>query len=118
MNIFNFFPLGVSKLTKDCTWSKIADQVSVIGSVRTVQQCKKKRSDQKSESETKAAHISSSLYKTGGGKGSDKKLNSIDQVLVNKIPKVFKNFMLLHLPFLLSKVGFGRIVTNETNDFF
>ena len=88
MYIFDFFSPGISKLTKDGIWSKIADHVSSIGSERTVQQCKKKLSDQKSDSKAKAARITSSLCKTGGGMGSGEELNLIDQELVNKMPKV------------------------------
>ena len=67
----------------------------------------KKKSDQKTDSKTKAARIISSLYKTGGGEGSGEELNSIDQVLINKMLKVsyminwdiFQNFTPLHLYF-------------------
>ncbi|XP_065666643.1 uncharacterized protein LOC136087541 [Hydra vulgaris] len=82
------FSPSISKLTKDDAWSKIADQVSLVGSDRTVLQCKKKLSDQKSESKGKAARIISSLNKTGGGEGCLEELNSIDQQMVSKMPKV------------------------------
>ncbi|XP_047127695.1 uncharacterized protein LOC124808575 [Hydra vulgaris] len=78
---------AISKLTKDDAWSKIADQVSLVGSDRTVLQCKKKLSDQKSDSKRKAARIISSLNKTDGGEGCLEELNSIDQQMVSKMPK-------------------------------
>ena len=87
MYIFDLFFPGISKLTKDGIWSKIADHVSSIGSDRTAQQFKKKLLDQKSDSKAKAARITSSLCKTGGGMGSGEELNLIDQNWSTKCQK-------------------------------
>ncbi|XP_047127559.1 uncharacterized protein LOC124808482 [Hydra vulgaris] len=79
---------SISKFTKDDAWSKIADQVSLVGPDRTVHQCKKKLSDQKSDSKGKAARIIFSMNKTGGGEKCLEELNFIDQQMVSKMPKV------------------------------
>ena len=80
--------LGVSKIKKTALWSKIADYVSTLGPFRSVDQCKKRVSDQKSSSKSKAAKRSASKGKTGGGPGSSDELDELDELVISKLPKV------------------------------
>ena len=79
--------LGVSKFKKTAIWSKIADDVSTLGPFRSVDQCKKRVSDQKSSSKSKAAKRASK-GKTGGGPGSSDELDELDELVISKLPKV------------------------------
>ena len=80
--------LGVSKFKKTAIWSKIADDVSTLGPIRSVKQCKKRVSDQKSASKSKAAKRSASKGKTGGGPVSPDKLDELDELIISKLPRV------------------------------
>ena len=86
MNIFHFFPQVSQNQQKMACGPKLRTKFL---SLVLIEQCNSVKRNYQIKSQTaKAACISSRLYKTGGGEGSGEELNSIDQVLVNKMPKV------------------------------
>ena len=82
------FTTNITSQLKRAKWISIADDVSSLGPERTVDQCKKKMSDTKSASKSKAARINHSISRTGGGNGTQETLSPLEALVVSKIPKV------------------------------
>ena len=82
------FTSNITSQLKRSKWISIADEVSSLGPERTVDQCKKKMSDTKSSSKSKAARINNSFSRTGGGDGTQEFLSPLEALVVSKIPKV------------------------------
>jgi hypothetical protein len=82
------FSTKVTNSMKIAKWAAIADDVSALGPERTVDQCKKKMADMKSQSKAKAARINNGIRLTGGGSPVAEKLTPLEEQFVAKIPQV------------------------------
>lgn len=87
--LFGRFDSGaeVSRTTKRRMWIEVAGEVNAVGGKnRTVDQIRTKHKNLKAATKKKAAKISRTVHKTGGGESDIEELNDAEQILVQTIP--------------------------------
>ncbi len=88
--LFGKFDSGaeVSRTTKNKMWIEVTSEVNAVGGKnRSVEQIKIKHKNLKATTKKKAAKLSRTVHKTGGGESDVEELNDAEQILVQTIPE-------------------------------